>query len=278
MIKKLWSAILAVFSLGQLTARAQSPVPVTTPTTSVPIPSILHPMDPALMGAAIVGALVSLIGSSVFMYYLNNKHFTREKRRELLEKRLEKLYSPLYTNIGIISVSVGGYWFSIAEKCEDVLNKKIIPQELKNKTKTGNNPLPKAMGVRIVNGEWVIGDEQKTFCTVKKEEGKLKIYREETMGFKKGSKEKGEPRMKVFLDLLIEQNSHLAGIELQKLLYKMHGLGFRSISEEDKDKMIKLIKSEYNELRYEYFKISTLSPTEKIFKNLKFRYQKLLKS
>ena len=47
--------------------------------------------------SAVIGAITGAIASFILMYYLYDKNFKREKRRELVERRLEKLYSPVYT-------------------------------------------------------------------------------------------------------------------------------------------------------------------------------------
>ena len=51
----------------------------------------------------VVSALIGVAGAFILMYvrdiYLYDKKFRREIRRDLVEKRLEKLYSPLYRNI-----------------------------------------------------------------------------------------------------------------------------------------------------------------------------------
>ena len=86
-------AMLAGFFLGQMIARTQSPASVPTPSsTSVSISGISYLIYPA-----VIGAITGAIASFIFMHYLYDKNFKRGKRRELVEKRLEKLYSPLYT-------------------------------------------------------------------------------------------------------------------------------------------------------------------------------------
>jgi|LGVF01.1.fsa_nt_gb hypothetical protein len=219
--------------------------------------------------AAVIGAIVGAFVSAILMYYLYYKVFKWEKERELVEKRLEKLYSPLYSNIEIISAyGVGTYLFDLDAKFERDLNNGSISDELWQEFETKRAPISKTETVAVikVDDKWRIKNEEKII--VKKEDGKLKIYGGKTMGFKKGSNEKGEPQMKVFLDQLIEQNSHLAGIELQELLYKIHGPGFYKISEEDIDKLVELIRSKYEELRDEYCK-SPQDLSAKISKFLK---------
>lgn len=209
--------------------------------------------------AAVISAIVGAIVSFILMYFLYYKVFKWERERELVEKRLGKLYAPLYSNIEIMSAcGVGMYLFDIDVNFETDLNNGIFSEDLRNKFKTENASISNSGKVEVIvgkdkwmiNDEWLIEDEKK--YNVKKENGKLKVYGGRTVGYKESSKEEGKSRMKDFLDQLIEQNSYLADIELQKLLYKMHGFGFYTISKEDIDKLVELITSEYKELRDEY--------------------------
>ena len=123
-------AILAGFFLGQMTAR----------------------IEPAVKGG-IAGAIVSF----VFLYFLHDKNFRREKRRELVEKKLEKLYSPLHFNIEIIKASVGESKLGYKKKTNEESSRmktfldQIIEQNSYLASKELQQLLPKMHGVGFSN-------------------------------------------------------------------------------------------------------------------------------
>lgn len=73
----------------------------------------------------------------------------------------------------------GGYLFSLDARLEEGINKSILSEELKNAFKTNVFPLPDTATVtKVKENEWVITDEEKFI--VRKEDGKLNIYRGES--------------------------------------------------------------------------------------------------
>jgi len=69
----------------------------------------------------------------------------------------------------------------------------------------------------------------------------------------KSIEELGEGKEKEFINEIIVKNSYLASEELQRLLVKIHGFGAYDIKDEDKEKLIILIKKDYEELKKEFF-------------------------
>lgn len=81
-------------------------------------------IDPLVISAT-VGAVVGALLSFLLMWILYDKNFKREKRIELAEKRLEKLYSPLYSFINSEAVAMELIDFSARGNLMEVIENNI---------------------------------------------------------------------------------------------------------------------------------------------------------
>jgi len=142
---------------------------------------------PIDVGTIIVSAFVSFAISIILLWlrdiFVFKGQIEYKNKKELVEKRLMYIYSPLYFNI------------------------------LSNEQQSGQS----------------------------------------TISWSSHAGETGEGKEKESLDRIMENYSHLASPELQKLLAKMHKAGAYRIGKEDGEKMVELIKKEYEELRKELF-------------------------
>lgn len=80
----------------------------------------------------VVSALIGVAGAFILMYvrdiYLYDKKFRREIRRDLVEKRLEKLYSPLYVNIKYSEVLLNKSIISYGKEREKTYLDQLVEQ------------------------------------------------------------------------------------------------------------------------------------------------------